>query len=418
MGILSTLLTVFLALIGAPLFVVIAVGGIVLLYAGDIPLSAVIIELYKLAHTPMLVALPLFSLAGYVLAASGAPQRLVRFSQALLGWLPGGLAVVALIFSAVFTALTGAIGLTIVALGGLLYPALKSRDYPEKFSLGLVTTSGTLGLLFPPSLPLILYGVLSQTNIDQLFLGGLLPGLFMVLLFSAYSLVRGIGSGVSRPAFNWQEVRGAFRESIWEIPLPLVVLGGIYTGLVAISEAAALTVIYVLFVEVVVYRDIRLSELPPVFIQSAVLVGGILIILGLSFGLTNTLINEEIPMKLLDFLKTRVESPLAFLFWLNIFLLVTGCLVDVLPAMVVLVPLIVPVAQAYDIHPVHLGIILLTNLQIGASTPPVGINLFVSSIRFERPVVELYRASIPFILILLLILGVITYWPGLSLALL
>ncbi|MCU0579908.1 MAG: TRAP transporter large permease subunit, partial [Desulfobacterota bacterium] len=246
MGIFSTLLTVFLALIGAPLFVVIAVGGIVLLYAGDIPLSAVIIELYKLAHTPMLVALPLFSLAGYVLAASGAPQRLVRLSQALLGWLPGGLAVVALIFSAVFTALTGAIGLTIVALGGLLYPALKSRDYPEKFSLGLVTTSGTLGLLFPPSLPLILYGVLSQTNIDQLFKGGLLPGLFMVLFFSAYSLVQGIRSGVSRPAFNWQEVRGAFRESIWEIPLPLVVLGGIYTGLVAISEAAALTVIYVL----------------------------------------------------------------------------------------------------------------------------------------------------------------------------
>ena len=417
MGILSTLLTVILGLIGTPLFIVIAFSSLVFLYFGDIPLAALIIEIYKLAHTPMLVALPLFALAGYVLAASRAPQRLVRVSEALLGWLPGGLAVIALGFSAVFTALTGATGLTIVALGGLLFPALKTQGYPEKFSLGLLTTSGTLGLLFPPSLPLILYGVVARTNIDHLFLAGILPGLVMVLLLAVFSFWKGIRSGVARPRFTLTELGAALKESIWEIPLPLVVLGGIYSGFVAISEAAALTVIYILLVEVVFYRDVKFRELPAIFLKSAILVGGILIILGVSFGLTNSLINEEIPMKVLDFLKTHVESPLAFLVWMNLFLLAAGCLLGMFPALTILVPLILPVAQAYDIHPVHLGIILLTNLEIGASLPPVGINLFVSSIRFDRPVLDLYKASIPFILILLLTLMIITYWPWLSLAL-
>lgn len=418
MGIFSTLLTVLLALAGTPLFVVIALSGLIFLFFSGIPFAALIIELYKLAHTPMLVALPLFALAGYILAASKAPQRLVRLSEALLGWLPGGLAVIALVFSAVFTALTGATGLTIVALGGLLFPALKSKGYPEKFSLGLLTTSGTLGLLFPPSLPLILYGVVAQTSIDQLFLAGILPGLVMVILLSVYSFWKGFRSGVTRPRFLMREVGQALRESIWEIPLPLVVLGGIYSGFVAISEAAALTVLYILIVELAVYRDVKIKELPPIILKSAILVGGILIILGVSFGLTNTLINEEIPMKVLDFLKDHVESPLAFLVWMNLFLLGAGCLLGMFPALTILVPLILPVAQAYNIHPVHLGIILLTNLEIGASLPPVGINLFVASIRFERPVLNLYQASIPFIVILLLTLIIITYWPALSLALL
>jgi C4-dicarboxylate transporter, DctM subunit len=416
MGFFSTLLTVLLALAGTPLFIVIALSGLIFLYFSGIPFSALIIEIYKLAHTPMLVALPLFALAGYILAASKAPQRLVRLSQALLGWLPGGLAVIALFFSAVFTALTGATGLTIVALGGLLFPALKSQRYPEKFSLGLLTTSGTLGLLFPPSLPLILYGVVAQTSIDHLFLAGILPGLVIMILLSGYSFWKGIRSGAVRPEFTLREAGQALQESIWEIPLPLVVLGGIYSGFVAISEAAALTVLYILIVEVGIYRDVKIKELPPIFLKSSILVGGILIILGVSFGLTNSLINEEIPMKVLDFLKGHVESPLAFLVWMNLFLLGAGCLLGLFPALTILVPLILPVAQAYEIHPVHLGIILLTNLEIGASLPPVGINLFVASIRFERPVLDLYKASLPFILILLLALIIITYWPWLSLA--
>jgi C4-dicarboxylate transporter DctM subunit len=418
MGLISTLLTVFLALIGTPLFIVIALSGLIFLYFNGIDLTAMIIELYKLAHTPMLVALPLFSLAGYVLAASKAPDRLVRLSNALLGWLPGGLAVIALGVSAIFTALTGATGLTIIALGGLLFPALKTQKYPEKFSLGLLTTSGTLGLLFPPSLPLILYGVVAQTSIDHMFLAGIIPGLLMVLLLAMYSAWKGFQSKVARPKFTFREFGSALRESIWEVPLPFIVLGGIYTGIVAISEAAVLTVIYVLIIEVGIYRDIRIRELPPIITKSTILVGGILIILGVSFGLTNTLINEEIPMKILEFLKYHIQSPLAFLMWLNLFLLLAGCVLGMFPALIILVPLIVPVAQAYGLHPVHLGIILLTNLEIGASLPPLGINLFISSIRFERPVLDLYRASIPFIVILLFTLALITYLPVLSLFLL
>jgi C4-dicarboxylate transporter, DctM subunit len=418
MGLISTLLTVFLALMGTPLFIVLAFSGLIFLYINGIDLTAMIIELYKLAHTPMLIALPLFSLAGYVLAGSKAPDRLVRLSNALLGWLPGGLAVIALGVSAIFTALTGATGLTIIALGGLLFPALKTQKYPEKFSLGLLTTSGTLGLLFPPSLPLILYGVVAQTSIDHMFLAGILPGVLMVLLLSLYSAWRGFQAKVARPKFTFHEVGSALRESIWEVPLPFIVLGGIYTGIVAISEAAVLTVIYVLIVEVGVYRDIRIRELFPIITKSTILVGGILIILGVSFGLTNSLINEEIPMKILEFLKNNIQSPITFLLWLNLFLLLAGCVLGMFPALIILVPLIVPVAQAYSLHPVHLGIILLTNLEIGASLPPLGINLFISSIRFERPVLDLYRASIPFILILLLTLAVITYLPVLSLFLL
>jgi tripartite ATP-independent transporter DctM subunit len=415
MGILGSLLPLLLALLGTPLFIVIASSSLLSLYRDGIDLSALFIELYKLAHTPTLPAIPLFSLAGYLLAASKAPLRLVRLSNALLGWLPGGLAVIALMVSAVFTALTGATGLTIIALGGLLFPALQMQKYPEKFSLGLLTTSGTLGLLFPPSFPIILYGVVAQVNIDYLFVAGILPCLLMIFLLSLYSAWKGFQARVARPRFSAREVRSALRETVWEIPLPFVVLGGIYGGYVAVSEAAVLTVIYVLIVEMGIYRDIRFRDLAPVIIKSSVLVGGILIILGVSFGLTNTLITEEIPTKILGFLRTHVESHWVFLFWLNLFLLAAGCLLGMFPALIVLVPLVLPVAHAYGIHPVHLGMILLTNLEIGASLPPLGVNLFVSSLRFERPVLELYRASLPYILILLVSLAAITYWPALSL---
>jgi C4-dicarboxylate transporter DctM subunit len=418
MGFAATIVTLCLVLLGTPLFIVIVASGLLFLYRNGIDFSAVIIELYKLAHTPTLTALPLFALAGYVLAESNAPRRLVRLSDALLGWLPGGLAVIALLVSAVFTALTGATGLTIVAMGGLLFPALQQQKYPERFSLGLLTTSGTLGLLFPPSFPLILYGIVAQTSIDQLFLAGIVPGILLVLFLSLYSVWKGYRSKVARPRFTFLELRGALREAIWEMPLPFVVLGGIYGGYVAISEAAVLTVLYVLVVEMGVYRDVKFRDLKSITIKSSILVGGILIILGVSFGLTNTLINEEIPAKLLDFMKGHVESPLAFLAWLNLFLLGAGCLLGMFPALIVVVPMILPVAQAYGINPIHLGIILLTNLEIGASLPPVGINLFVASMRFERPILDLYRASVPYILILLLALVVITYFPALSLGIL
>jgi tripartite ATP-independent transporter DctM subunit len=290
--------------------------------------------------------------------------------------------------------------------------------YPERFSLGLLTTSGTLGLLFPPSLPLIIYAIVAKVGIDQLFLAGILPGVLLVVLLSAFSVQKAIFSEIPRTKFNLSEVFKALREMIWELPLPVVVLGGIYSGYFVVSEAAAITATYVLLIEVVIYRDIKWKELPQIMRKSMVLVGGILIILGAALGLTNYLIDQEIPMRMLDFFKAHITSPFVFLVVLNLFLLAVGCVMGIFSALTVVIPLITPIAHAYGIHPIHLGIIFLTNLEIGASIPPLGINLFISSIRFEKPVLRLYLASLPFIAILLIGLAIITYVPWFSLALL
>ena len=403
---------------GAPLFAVISAFTLLLLFSGQIDSSAMIIEMYRMATTPILVAIPLFTFAGYLLSESGAPKRLIRLSDAILGWLPGGLSMIALVTCAIFTALTGATGLTIIALGGILFPAMLQGRYPEKFSLGLLTTSGTLGLLFPPSLPLIIYAIVAKVRIDQLFLAGILPGILLVVLLSSFSIYKAIVSDVPRKRFNLFEVFQALKGMIWELPLPVVVLGGIYSGYFAVSEAAAITAVYVLLIEVVIYRDIHWKELPKVMRKSMVLVGGILIILGAALGLTNYLIDEQVPMKIMDLIKVHIESPIVFLVVLNFFLLAVGCIMGTFSALIVVVPLIPPIAQAYGIHPLHLGIILLTNLEIGASIPPLGINLFISSIRFEKSILRLYLASLPFIGVLLCALAIITYLPWLSLALL
>ena len=403
---------------GAPIFAVVSGLALFLLFSGQIDSSAMIIEMYRMATTPVLVAIPLFTFAGYLLSESGAAKRLVRLSDAILGWLPGGLSIIALITCATFTALTGATGLTIIALGGILFPAMLRSRYPEKFSLGLLTTSGTLGLLFPPSLPLIIYAIVAKVGINQLFLAGILPGTLLVILLSAFSVQRAISAEVPRTKFIGSEVFKALKEAIWELPLPIVVLGGIYSGYFAVSEAAAITATYVLLIEVAIYRDIKWRELPQIMRKSMILVGGLLIILGAALGLTNYLIDEQVPMKLLDFFKAHIASPYIFLIVLNFFLLAVGCTMGIFSALTVVVPLVSPIAHAYGIHPVHLGIIFLTNLEIGASIPPLGINLFISSIRFEKPVLTLYIASIPFIVILLFALAIITYLPWLSLALL
>lgn len=412
------LLISILTILGAPLFVVIAGLSLLLFFTGQIDSSAMIIEMYRMATTPILVAIPLFTFAGYLLSESGAPKRLIRLTDAILGWLPGGLSLIALVTCAIFTALTGATGLTIIALGGILYPAMLRGRYPENFSLGLLTTSGTLGLLFPPSLPLIIYAIVAKVQIDQLFLAGILPGILLVILLSAFSVQKAISAKVPRTQFKPHEVLLALKEMIWELPLPLVVLGGIYSGYFAVSEAAAITAIYVLLVEVVIYRDIKWKELPGVMRKSMILVGGILIILGAALGLTNYLIDEEVPMKMLEFFKAHIRSPLVFLVVMNLFLLLVGCVMGTFSALTVVVPLIAPIAQAYGIHPLHIGIIILTNLEIGASFPPLGINLFISSIRFEKSVLRLYLSCLPFILVILVALAIITYVPWFSLALL
>ena len=415
---LIVILFIFLLLIGTPIFVVISGLTLYLFYTSQINISAIIIEMHRMATTPVLVAIPLFTFAGYLLSESGAPKRLIRFSNAILGWLPGGLAIIALVTCAVFTALTGATGLTIIALGGILLPAMTRGRYPQSFSLGLLTTSGTLGLLFPPSLPLILYAIVAKIRIDQLFIAGVLPGTLLLLLLCAYCMFKSIRMGVPKTPFHFKELIRAAREVLWELPLPFLALGGIYTGYFAVSEAAAITAVYVLVVEMIIYRDIPLAKLPQIMKKSMVLVGAILIILGAAMGLTNYLIDAEIPMQLLDFFKAHIHSRIVFLVVLNFFLLAVGCTMGIFSALVVVVPLLAPVSQAYGIDPIHLGIIFLANLEIGASIPPLGINLFIASMRFEKPVLQLYVASLPFIAILLFALALITYLPWLSLALL
>jgi len=416
MILLLILIAFLIMFLGAPLFTVFSGLTLFLLFFGHIDSSAMIIEMHRIATTPILVAIPLFTFAGYLLSESKAPRRLIGLTDALLGWLPGGLSIIALITCSAFTALTGATGLTIIALGGILLPALLHGRYPEKFSLGLVTNSGTLGLLFPPSLPIIIYAIVSKVQINQLFLAGLLPGILMVVLLSAFSVQKAIAAEIPRTKFNTTRMFKALREAMWELPLPLVVLGGIYSGYFAVSEAAAITAVYVFMVEVIVYRDIKWRELPQVMRKSMVLVGGILIILGAALGFTNYLIDAEVPMKLFNLFKAYTDSPFVFLILLNLFLLVVGCLLDIFSALIVVVPLITPVANAYGINPVHLGIIFLANLQIGALTPPVGMSLFISSLRFEKPMSKIIMASLPFIAVLLFVLAIITYVPWFSLA--
>jgi tripartite ATP-independent transporter DctM subunit len=413
----SKLLIICFALIGTPLFIVIAALALVSFAAVDIDPAVVIIEMTRLGDTPLLVSLPLFIFAGTLLSESGAPGRILTVSRLLLGRLPGGLAVVSLIVCAVFTAFTGASGVTIFALGGLLLPALIADGYRERFSLGLITSSGSLGLLFPPSLPLILYGVVAETRIDHLFLAGLLPGLLMLLLLCGYAIASGAAIKGGSTAIPWREAGRVLRETIWELPLPVIILGGIYGGFLVVGEAAAVTALYVLIVEVFIYRDIPLARVPAIMGRSMMLFGGIMVILAASMASTNFLIDQQVPSRLFAFINTYIENKYTFLLLLNIFLLIVGSILDIFSALVLVVPLILPIAAGYDVSPLHLGIIFLTNLQIGYCTPPVGLNLFLASYRFKRPVVELYRATLPFLGLLLLTLLLITYFPWLSLAL-
>lgn len=409
------LLTITMALLGAPLFVVIGALALLAFHSIGVDLSVVTIEMSRLADTPVLLSLPLFIFAGTLLSESGTPRRMLALSDALLGWMPGGLAVIALLVCAVFTAFTGASGITIIAMGGLLFPALLKDGYPERFSLGLITTSGSLGLLFPPSLPLIIYGVIAEVSIDKLFLAGIIPGIVMLLLLSSYCLV--ISRTTKRKAyrFSFAQIFKAMREAAWEIPLPFLVLGGIYGGFFVASEAAAVTALYVLIVEVLIYRDIDLGNLRRVMVRSMVLFGGILMILAVARASTNFLVDQEVPTKLFELIKDRVTSKYTFLLILNLFLLVVGVMMDIFSALILVVPLILPIASHYGIDPIHLGIIFLTNLQIGYSMPPMGMDLFLASYCFKKPVLVLYRACLPFLAILLVTLALNTYFPVLSL---
>jgi C4-dicarboxylate transporter DctM subunit len=413
------------AALGTPLFAVICAIALLGFHLAGIDLIGVAVEYYRLGDKPGLIAIPLFTLAGYLLGESGTPQRLVRLSMALLGWLPGGLAIVAIIACAFFTAFTGASGMTIVAIGAFLYPALCKAGYPEKYSLGLVTSSGSLGLLFAPSLPLILYGfVAGQLNttppvtMKDLFLAGLLPGGLMVLMLSLHAMW--VGRQIPRAAnrFDAGELWAAIKDAKWELPLPLIVLGGIYSGEFAASEAAAVTTFYVLIVTVLIKKEISFAKLPALMAEAMRLVGAILIILGAATALSNWLVDQEVPTRMFEFSTKHVHSGGMFLLLLNGVLLLVGMFMDIFSAIVILTPLLVPVAVGYGINPIHFGIVMLANLQIGYFMPPAGMDLFIAAYRFKSNILTLARACIPFFLLVGTAVLIITWWPWLSLALL
>jgi tripartite ATP-independent transporter DctM subunit len=403
-----------LALLGAPIFALMGGLALWLFHGAGIDASAVIIALHRLADMPSLIAVPLFTFAGYMLAESKAPQRLIALAEAAVGWMPGGVAIGGLLACALFTAFTGASGVTIIALGGLIFPLLRKQNYPEGYSLGLVTTTGSLGLLFPPSLPIILYALVGKVSVDKLFAASAGPGVLLLLILSAHAILVAYRHGVPRVPFSAAALVSALRASVWELPLPLLIIGGIYGGLFTASEAAAVMCVYVFVVECFVYGDLPMRKIPEVMRHSMVLVGAILIVLGTALGLTDYMIDAEVPGRIFEWLNLYIKSSWGFLALLNVFLLVIN-MIEIFSAIIIVVPIIVPVALRYQIDPIHLGALFLLNLEIGYMTPPLGLNLFLSSRRFDKPLPQLYRATMPFWLALLAALVVVTYVPSLSL---
>ncbi len=410
-AIIITAAAAFSIVIGAPVFSIIGAGAVFAFWKAGIDTSAIIVEILRLASLPALCAIPLFTFSGYLLAESGTPKRMLNLSQSLFGWMPGGLAIVAIVTCALFTAFTGASGVTIIALGGLLYPMLTKHGYSDKFSLGLLATTGSLGLLFPPSLPIILYGLIAKVSIDRLFTAAALPGIMLILILSLYALYSGKKTNISRIPFSWKSLAGSAREAVWEIPLPFLVIGGIYRGWFTATEAASVMAFYVLLAEVFIYRELSLfKDIPRIAAKSMLLVGAIFMVLGTALGFTNYMIDAEIPARLFEWLHSFIADKTVFLIVLNAFLLVVN-MVEIFSAIIIVVPIIAPVAAQYGIDPIHLGIIFLLNLEIGYMTPPLGLNLFLSSRRFEAPLTKLYSAVLPFWLLLLGALAVVTYCP-------
>ena len=412
-------LVVLSALAGAPIFTVLAGAAVFLYMVAAFDPATVPLYAYDLATEPHLPSIPLFTLTGFILAQGQSSERLLRVFRALVGWMPGGTAVVCAVVCAFFTIFTGGSGVTILALGGLLLPALLKDGYRDRFSVGLLTASGSLGLLLPPAMPLILYAIVAQTAPENLFIGGILPGVLLIGLVAAWGMREGILTGAGRHAFAWAEARRALWTAKWELALPAVVLGALLSGRATLVETSALTALYAAIVTGLVHRDFRLgSGLQQAFRECVVLIGGVLIILAVAKGFTAYMVDVDIPFRLLEWTQSRIESPLLFLLALNVFLLIVGCVMDIFSAIVVVVPLISAIGAAYGIDPVHLGIIFIANLELGYLTPPVGLNLFLASYRFDRPLLEVYRASVPLLVILGIGVLVITYVPWLTLGLL
>lgn len=406
-------------LLGGPIFAALGGAAVFLFLADWVPLAAIPAESYRLAVSPTLAAIPLFTLTGFLLAEGGASERLLRVFRALFGWAPGGTAVVCAVVCAFFTVFTGGSGVTILALGGVLFAALSADGYRERFSLGLLTSSGSLGLLLPPALPLILFGIVAQVPIEDLFIGGILPGLLLIALIAAWGVREGLRGGARRTRVSAAEIGQAVWAGKWELLLPVVIVGAIFSGYATLVESAALAALYAFIIQCVVHRDLKVGKpLLAVFRQCTVLVGGVLIILVVAMGLTSWLVDAQAAQRLVELAQDNIESKILFLLLLNVFLLLVGCLMDIFSATVVVVPLIIPLGLAFGVDPIHLGIIFVANLELGYLTPPVGLNLFLASYRFERPLLKIYRAAVPALVILGVGVLLITYVPVLTLGLL
>jgi C4-dicarboxylate transporter DctM subunit len=400
---------------GAPIFALLGGAGLILFWSEGSPLGSLTVDHYGLVTNPTLPAIPLFTLAGYFLAEGGASRRLIRLFKALVGNLRGGPAILVALVCAFFTAFTGASGVTILALGGLLLPVLLSAGYSGRNALGLLTGAGSLGLLLPPCLPLIFYGVVASVDIRDMFLGGIVPGFLLVGLTAAWGISQAPRDSAGGEPFSTREVARALWAAKWEALVPFVALGAMFSGLATPVEAAALTAFYAFVVETLIYRDLRLvKDTPRVVADSGVLVGGVLLILGVALGFTNYLAFAEVPAKAVDWVTGAVSSKWMFLLYLNIFLIMVGMLMDIYSAIVVVVPLIVPLGRAFGIDPVHLGIVFLANLELGYLTPPVGQNLFLSSLRFNEPMSRVFRSVIPMVVVFLIGVLLITYIPALT----
>ncbi|MGE5255285.1 MAG: TRAP transporter large permease subunit [Hyphomicrobiales bacterium] len=401
-----------ISLLGVPIFVVLGGVALLLFLANGVPIASIPVETYRITVSPVISAVPLFTLAGYILAEGGASGRMVGLFRALVGWMPGGIAIVTILVCAFFTTFTGASGVTILALGGFLLPALLQEGYREHYSLGLITSCGSLGLLFPPSLPVILYGVVAHVSILDLFKAGAIPGALMVFLFCVSGVYEGRHAAREKAPFNFHELMKSVWMSKWDIAFPIVVLVGIFGGYCTLLEGAAVSVLFAAVIETVIYRTLDpWKDLPSVFLKCASLIGGVFIILGVSMGLTNYMVDAEIPMRAADWVQLHIGSKWIFLLYLNLLLLLVGCLMDIFSAIAVVVPLILPVSEVFGVHPLHLGIIFLSNLELGYLTPPVGMNLFLASYRFNKPLFQVYRDSLPFSLILLAVVLIVTYAP-------
>ena len=400
---------------GAPIFIILSGFAILFFWYDYVPISAVIAESYRIVVSPHLATIPLFTLAGYFLAESKASDRLISVFKASFGWLPGGTPVIVLLICGFFTALTGGSGVTILALGGLLFPMLSKDGYNKNFSLGLITASGSIGLLFPPSLPLILYGVTAGISIKSIFLAGIIPGVFLIIILSIWSYFSGEVKHIEISKFDFRLALKTSWETKWELFIPIIVLFGIFGGHAKLVETAAFTVVYVFMIETFVYKDLKLSDAPKIIVSCATLVGGVLIIIGSAMGLTSYLVDAQIPMAILSFMKEIIHSKYVFLILLNIFLLIIGCLMDIFSAIIIVVPLIAPLGVHYGVDPIHLAIIFIANLELGYLTPPVGMNLFLSAYRFEEKMPVIYKSTLPYFIVLLIAVIVITYFPAMTL---